>query len=180
MPVGRLLWTIHHEQQNHKFLIGDLYYEIKDRTIDLGLFARQPLLWCGNPSLVKFLVCREVDTPLGNVSNRIWLPAERALSGQQDFPPPRGITDLTLVRVHDLISRLYFGPEEAALGAMSDYEKLFNQAENLRVSILIRLRLEALASHPLEKVRCWAYRLLLLDQPLPEYTPSLRLSLSRV
>lgn len=166
--------TVRHEQQSDKFLIGDLFYEIKDRTIDLGLFARQPLLWCGNPSLVKFLVCREGwDTPLGNVSNRVWLPADRAMSGQEGFLPPKGITDLTLVRVHELISRLYFSSGEKALQAMNDFEKLFNQAENLRVSILIRLRLEALASHPLEKVRCWAYRLLLLDQPLPEYTPSL-------
>ncbi len=166
--------TIRYDQESKKFLVGDLFYETKDRTIDLGLFARQPLLWGGNPSLAKFLVCREGwDTPLGNVSNRVWLPPDRAMSGQRDFLPPKGISDLTLVKVHELISRLFFGSEEEALGAMNEFEKLFNQAENLRLSILIRLRLEALANHPLEKIRCWAYRLLLLDQPLPEYTPSL-------
>ncbi|MDD8020598.1 MAG: GNAT family N-acetyltransferase [Acidobacteriota bacterium] len=165
---------IRYDQQSGKYLIGDLLYEIKGRTIDLGLFARQPLLWCGNPSLVKFLVCREGwDTPLGAVSNRIWLPTEKAESARQDFPPPKGAGDLTLIKIHQLISMLFFGTEEAAFEAMNDFEKLFNQAENLRLSTLIRLRLEALANHPLEKIRCWAYRLLLLDQPLPEYSPSL-------
>ena len=166
--------TLGYDQQSQKFLIGDLFYETKDRTIDLGLFARQPLLWGGNPSLANFLVCREGwDTPLGNVSNRVWLPPEPPGPGQRDFPPPKGVSDLTLLKVHELISRLFFGSEEEARGTMKDLERLFYQAENLRLSILIRLRLEALANHPLESVRCWAYRLLLLDQPLPEYTPSL-------
>lgn len=141
--------VIRYDQESRKFLIGDLFYETKNRTIDLGLFARQPILWSGNPSLAKFLVCREGwDTPLGNVSNRVWLPPDRAMSDQQDFPSPKGISDSTLLKVHELISRLFFGSREAALGTMKDLERLFNQAENLRLSILIRLRLEALANHP--------------------------------
>ncbi|MDD8030843.1 MAG: GNAT family N-acetyltransferase [Acidobacteriota bacterium] len=160
--------------EGKRYRIGDLVYELKDDLIDLGLFARQPFLWCGNPALVQFLRVKEGwDTPMSNVSNRIRLASEEAEISYQKIPAPHGLTDPSLIRVHQLVASLYFGSNEEAIRAMTQIERLFFESENLRISTLIRLRLEALANHRDEKVRCWAYRLLILDQPRPDYVPSL-------
>jgi hypothetical protein len=39
-----------------------------------------------------------------------------------------------------------------------------------RMASLIRGRLETLARHPDERIRCLAYQVLLLDQPMPDYS----------
>lgn len=171
--------VIQKDSQRDRYRIGDLCYEIKDKVIDLGLFARQPYLWCGNEALVNFLPCREGwDTSLTNISNRVWLPRDkkRPVSEAQadiQMSSPKGVTDVSLVRIHQLVARMYFAPLKSAEEAMAELEKLFYESDNIRISSLIRLRLEAMANHPVEKLRCWAYRLLLLDQPRADYCPSL-------
>jgi len=40
------------------WLVGDLEYEIQGTVVDLGLFARQPILWAGNPALIRFSPCK--------------------------------------------------------------------------------------------------------------------------
>jgi len=157
------------------WLVGDLEYEVTGSVIDLGVFARQPYLWVGNPALIRFCPCKEGwDVPVEPVSERVNLPWERRkIYAPEELPKPPGIRDPGVLRLNTLLSlALFSGPAEAA-AALGEVEGLFGESENLRVSTLIRRRLEALARHPEERVRCWAYRLLLLDEPKPGYGESL-------
>ena len=163
-------------RKSGRYQIGDLVYEIKDDLIDLGLFARQPYLWCGNQSLVEFLPIKEGwDASLAGVNQRARLPVE----GRRWEPKPGGhrksIGDLTLLKIHNWLVTIYFGLGEEVQKAREQLEKLFLESENPRHSVLLRLRLEALADHPDESIRCWAYRLLILDKPRPNYTPQLEI-----
>ncbi|MCX8160374.1 MAG: GNAT family N-acetyltransferase [Candidatus Saccharicenans sp.] len=156
------------------YRLGDLVYEIPDGLIDLGIFARQPYLWCGNQSLADFLPVKEGwDTVHPGVSLRVKLPGDSDIQKPVHPASPKGVTDPSLLRLHQLITELYFGSDEEALEAMAELERLFYESENLRISTVLRLRLEALADHPKEKLRCWAYRLLILDRLRPDYHPAL-------
>ena len=56
--------------------IGDLLYRLPDVSVDLGLFARQPRLWVGNPSLAAFAPCKPGwDLPLRGLSDQVRLPS---------------------------------------------------------------------------------------------------------
>ncbi len=155
-------------------LVGDLEYSVRGDLLDLGLFARQPRLWIGNPALVRFSPCKEGwDVPLEAVSGRVLLPASRAGAlGPGDIPDPARIGDGHLKEVHRLVSLAFFGAVGAATEALEEIERLFGEPE-LRTSSVIRGRLEALARHPEERIRCAAYRILLLDEPNPEYSKAL-------
>jgi long-subunit acyl-CoA synthetase (AMP-forming) len=155
-------------------LVGDLEYSLRGDVLDLGLFVRQPRLWIGNPALVRFSPCKEGwDVPLEVVSGRVFLPSSRAgVSGPGDIPEPAGIGDGHLKEVHRLVSMAFFGGVAAAAEALEEIERLFVEPE-LRTSSLLLGRLEALARHPEERIRCAAYRILLLDEPNPEYSKAL-------
>lgn len=158
------------------YQIGDLVYEIKDNLIDLGLFARQPFLWCGNRQLVEFLPVKEGwDASLSNVNMRARLPGEfrSAVSGLAGSV--KSISDLKLLRIHEWLIKVYYGRGEEVHKARQELQRLFYESENPRHAILIRLRLEALAEHPEENLRCWAYQLLILDKPNPGYNPRLEI-----
>lgn len=157
------------------WLIGDLEYVVRGEVIDLGIFARQPHLWAGNPALVSFCPCREGwDVPLETVSDRVGLPWQRTrVYAPAEFPRPGRSCDPSLARVHALLSRVLFGEPADAEAALDEVETFFGESENLRLSTVVRRRLEALARHPGERVRCRAYRLLLLDEPNPTYGESL-------
>ena len=61
--------------------VGDLEYRVGGDVVDLGLFARQPMLWAGNPQLRAFAPCKDGwDVPLGRVSPQLLLPEERGAS----------------------------------------------------------------------------------------------------
>ena len=157
-----------------RYQVGDLVYEIKDDLIDLGLFARQPYLWCGNQKLVEFLPIKEGwDASLSNVSQRVRLPDEFRNEERRPRDSGKNIGDPVLLKIHDWLVTLYFGHGEEVVEARKNLEKLFSESENPRHSTLLRLRLEAMANHPEENLRCWAYRLLILDKPRPNYTPQL-------
>jgi len=159
-----------------RFLVGDLIYTVHGGIIDLGVFARQPYLWAGNPALVRFCPCKEGwDVQLDTVSEQVSLPWKRErVYAASEIPKPARIADSGLVRLNELFSRILFGDAgEENASAAAGVEEIFNESENLRISTLIRRRLEALARHPEEKIRCWAYRLLLLDVPNPSYGESL-------
>ena len=148
--------------------IGDLEYRPTDpdQEIDLGLFARQPLLWAGNPSLQAFLPCRNGwDTPLIGVDEQVLLPPRDADTGGTVCPARRS-GRLGELDIHILDA--LFADLETALDAVAHLEK--ELATSLpREALLIRRRLEALACHPLLAIRCEVYRILVLDDPEPDY-----------
>ncbi len=147
--------------------VGDLEYQLEGDVLDLGTFARQPLLWGGNPALHRFCPCKEGwDVPLGPVAEQVFLPAERRPAAASDPLPP--CRTLPLAGVLLLCQQALFGPEDNALAAVEELAKRL-QVAGSRLGTLVRRRLEALACHPSEPVRCRAYHILVLDEPAPDY-----------
>lgn len=147
--------------------VGDLEYELPGRALDLGLFARQPLLWGGNPALRAFAPCKDGwDLPLGKLS-------ALALPPQDEPPAPAAaaatpLRDAALDETHRLCGQALLGRGAEALEAVRALAARLPDAEP-RLQGLVRHRLAALAYHPELEVRALAYRTLLLDEPLPGY-----------
>ena len=162
-----------------RVLVGDLVYAIQGDVVDLGLFARQPRLWIANPALIRFCPCRDGwDAPLEGVSDEVFLPADRGEgrgdeAGAPDAPGTRRIGDRRLAALNDLLAAALFAGEGRAAAALAEVERLFAEPD-LRTVPAIRRRLQALSGHPDESIRCAAYRILLLDEPNPEYATALR------
>jgi len=152
------------------WIIGDLEYAVPGPVIDLGFFARQPRLWLGNPSLVRFSPCKPGwDVPLDPAMDEVRLPDPRLrVYGADDLPRSGRFQDARLAEVNALVSAALTANDAAALAALDGLERELTAPE-LRTAGLIRRRLEALSGHPAESVRCAAYRILLLDEPHPDY-----------
>jgi len=151
--------------------IGDLEYGVSGGQIDLGLFAHQPGLWVGNPSLTAFCPCGAVwDLPLGSVSPHVRMPARSAVGrGPTGYPSPPSVNAARLTRIHRLCVLAMFAPLKVALRAIRHLANQL-QGQDDRIADVIRGRLEALARHPEEEVRCLAYQVLLLGEPPPNGT----------
>jgi long-subunit acyl-CoA synthetase (AMP-forming) len=151
-------------------LVGDLIYHLRDDVVDLGVFARQPMLWVGNPSLTAFCPCKEGwDLPLGGISPQLTLPRrEEGEDSRREPATPPGLHSGGLARVNELATAALFAPPEPALDAVRSLKEALADADE-RLGPLIRRRLEALARHPTLEVRCLAYQILLLDEPTPDY-----------
>ncbi|HOP06195.1 MAG TPA: GNAT family N-acetyltransferase [candidate division Zixibacteria bacterium] len=165
-PVGlRLAKTA-----ENRVVIGDLSYELTGRMIDLGLMARQPLLWIGNPSLIAFGPCREGwDLPPEPFSGQVQIPDRAEISAESLLNlPSRPVRDQELAVVNQLILQAQFGPVESASWAVTNLGRALEESDE-RVARVIRRRLEGLAYHPEFKIRSLAYRTLLLDEPSPDY-----------
>ncbi|HEY3448785.1 MAG TPA: GNAT family N-acetyltransferase [Myxococcales bacterium] len=146
--------------------IGSLTYRCPSRRVDLGLLARQPLLWVGNAELAALLPLKEGwDTPLGGSCAELLLPPRAEVPEGEPALPPEPLPSPQLTALHRLSLTLLFGPADAALAAVARAEVLLRQADK-RTAELLRRRLQALARHPDERVRCETYRVLLLDDPL--------------
>ena len=148
--------------------VGDLDYRVEGDVVDLGVFARQPRLWMGNPALIRFAPCKEGwDVAMAGVSSGALLP--RAAEPAPDRTVrPRGIGSPRLLEVNDLLHAALFGPAEEALAALESLSQELTQSDD-RLPAVIRSRIAALARHHDERLRCLAYRILLLDEPLPGY-----------
>jgi long-subunit acyl-CoA synthetase (AMP-forming) len=150
-------------------LIGDLVYRLEGDIVDLGLFARQPLLWAANPSLVAFCPCKEGwELPLSRLSPQVMLPPRREGRPVPQAVTPAGLRSGALARVNERATVALFAPPDQALEAVTALEQALADADE-RLGPLIRRRLEALARHPALEVRCLAYQILLLDEPTPDY-----------
>jgi long-subunit acyl-CoA synthetase (AMP-forming)/GNAT superfamily N-acetyltransferase len=146
--------------------VGSLAYRCPAGKVDLGLFARQPLLWLGNAELAALLPVKDGwDTPLAGPRAEVLLPPRGEVPEGEPPPPPGPLPSPQLAALHRLSAALLFGSPEAALGAVSRAEALLRQGDR-RTAGLLRRRLQALARHPDVRVRCEAYRVLLLDDPL--------------
>jgi len=155
-------------------LIGDLEYQIEGPVIDLGLFARQPRLWFGNPALAAFCPCRTGwDVPADGIGEQVFLPSARnRIYAPEDVAVPLRVREEDLGRAHRIASRALFSAGPEARAALGEAERLLAEPD-LHIAPLIRSRLEALSRHPEEAVRCDAYRVLLLDEPHPGYDRAL-------
>ncbi len=157
--------------ESGNFIIGDLEYSLTTKTIELSTFARQPKLWVGNPQLMKFCPFKEGwDLPFADISENIFLPWNRSRIYEKiEMPTITKSHNTRLNDVNILICTSLLAEDEIALEAtehLSDYLKVCE----LRTAHLIRKRLESLARHPNEDIRCAAYKILLLDEPESGYS----------
>jgi long-chain acyl-CoA synthetase len=151
--------------------IGDFVYKLDRKLINLGRLARQPMLWVGNTSLASFCPVKDGwDTPFGSFSNNIYLsPRDNdSLSGSINFKLPP-MNDRRLPRIHELAHNALFGEKELAMKGVEGLARSLDIADH-NSSNLVRRRLEALARHKSEEIRCLAYKILLLDETSPDYS----------
>ncbi len=155
------------------YLIGDMEYCVdfsKQEYIDLGALARQPQAWVGNRELIAFCPCKEGwDVRLKNISDQQFL--DKTFSDRRGNPEviqPREQADQRLFQVNRLVTRALYGTPDTALQAVDKLGAQISRTDD-RLAQVIRRRLESLARHPDEEVRCLAYRVLLLDDPMPDY-----------
>lgn len=153
--------------KNNWFQVGDLKYHIKSPQIELGLFTRQPRLWFGNAELVAFCPVREGwDLNMESISSGAYVKTFKVRSADS-LPVLTMVRDQNLILANTLLFKTYFSEQDEAYAATEELGKVLGQAEP-RLAIAIRHRLEALAYHPDEELRCLAYRLILLKAPRPE------------
>jgi long-chain acyl-CoA synthetase len=153
--------------------IGDLEYKFNSNNIDIGLFSLQPRLWIANPELNSFCPCKEGwDYPLESVSpiaQRPWVPAHEY--SIENLPQLKKIRDNRLLQINQLLSCCLFSKSDLATDCLEKVNSLLGDTYNY-LNEIIRLRIEALARHPSETIRCNAYRILLLDNPTSYYSSS--------
>lgn len=154
------------EPGSEEVRIGSLAYRCAGRRVDLGLLARQPLLWVGNPELAALLPVKDGwETPLDGSCAEVLLPPREEVPEGLPGAPPEPLPSPQLAALHRLSVTALFGAPGEALEAVSRAEALLRQGDR-RTASLLRRRLQALARHPDVRVRCEAYRVLLLDDPL--------------
>ncbi len=159
-----------------RWRVGDLEYEVAGGVIDLGLLARQPLLWVGNPALVAFCPVRDGwDMALTSITQHVYLPyplpagVGEAGAGTPGVAVPGSLQDQRLSRLHELTRDAFFTGDETATRAVDGLARALQNADH-RTAELLRRRLEALSRHAEMPVRSAAYRVLLLDEPAPDYS----------
>jgi long-subunit acyl-CoA synthetase (AMP-forming)/GNAT superfamily N-acetyltransferase len=149
--------------------IGDLEYEIENDVIDLGLFARQPSLWAGNPALLAFCPCKEGwDANLKGIATHVSLPYRDEATVEIASTGGETINNQQLKRAHQLFTDALYKAESVATDAIDQLEQMLDVSDD-RIAELIRSRLQALARHPVEDIRCKAYSVMLLNRPMPDY-----------
>ncbi len=162
--------TIKKSHKNKYFIIGDLAYFIKDKKIDLGRIIRQPKLWVGNPELTNFTPCKaNFDLPLKNISPQFCIPETTRKYSPSELRPVKGINDEDLIFLDNLISTIMHCETKVAMQNLKQLEMLFSSYEKDKVDIIKR-RLEALACHDNEKIRIFAYQILISVSPDPDYS----------
>lgn len=146
--------------------VGSLAYRCAGKRVDLGLLARQPLLWLGNAELAALLPLKDGwETPLSSTCAEVLLPPRDEVPEGDPGAPPEPLPSPQLAALHRLAVTALFAPPDEALEAVSRAETLLRQGDR-RTAEMLRRRLQALARHPDARVRCEAYRVLLLDDPL--------------
>lgn len=147
--------------------IGLFCYKIRGKQIDLGLVTRQPRIWIGNPELTGFCPVKEGwDVAMGPFSPAIAVTSFREID-LSVFTKLKSLRDAQLIECNSLISKLYFTDPETGIQAAEEVGRIMSGVDP-RLAMVLRTRLEAVAYHPDEEIRCLAYRLILLKAPQPE------------
>ena len=151
-------------------LIGSLIYNIENSEIDLGIIIRQPKLWFGNPQLINFSPIKYGwHISLKNICDVAQLPErETADTNFAEIYKTKDLPNSKLNKVNKLIIQTLFFDEETALQTIEKLDELFITSDE-NITDVIRLRLEALANSKYERIRTYAYRILLLDNPIYNY-----------
>ncbi|HRV09112.1 MAG TPA: AMP-binding protein, partial [Acidobacteriota bacterium] len=156
-------------REGDRWRIGHLLYRSEAESVDLGVVARQPALWLGNPSVFRFLPCRKgFDLPLGafaeDVLGLIAGLNEDPESAPLDSSEVSGfVHDPFLLEAHKATAAALLQRGEQSCTAVDRIGELLPEAPP-PLAELLRRRLQALAYHPDEVVRCRAYEVLLLDE----------------
>lgn len=155
------------------FRIGDFDYKIKGNEINFGIFLLNPFLWAGNPQLINFFPCKTGwDTSNENVSLQIRRSEE--VTDKYLYNPLPELTNIKnrdLIDINELSMRAYFAEKNNARKALERMNKMIGNVSSRHYE-LIRKRLEGLAYHNEEEIRCHAYRILLMDEPNIDYNQS--------
>jgi GNAT superfamily N-acetyltransferase len=160
------IWRVDRE----RVAVGDLVYGLETDDVDLGQLIRQPSLWMGNPALIWFGGGKDGwDIGYGSFRRRVWLPEH--LERRKDF---RVITarvegDPLLLRVDAHLQNILHLPSARAVEELDALSAILESCDP-RLDRAARRRLDALAEHPDESVRCAAFRVLLLEKPVEGYT----------
>ena len=157
-------------KKDNSFQIGDLIYKIDGDVIDLGILARQPALWVGNPQLIAFCPIKEGwDTPFNSFDNLVQRPLGYHMEySTEQLPRLEAVRNPILIKANNLISIMLFSDTDTTRAAMKQLRIIMSSAE-VRLTDIIRQRLECLARHPEESVRVFAYQILLMDDPRPSH-----------
>ncbi len=154
------------------WIVGDLVYGINGKILDLGMFTRSPKLWTGNPALISFCPVKEGwDVPVKGITESIYLN-QPGLINEYECKAPANIRDQFLANTNLLLCQALYSTDSLAEAAIVKIGEMFGEAEP-RLAEVMRLRLEALAFHPSEEIRCLAYRTILLHASQPETIPNL-------
>ena len=149
------------------YQIGNLTYHISTDQIDLGMLTRQPKIWIGNLSLIAFCPVKEGwDVSLVNISPAVEISRFVKIE-EGGFPEIHAIRNQQLIKINQLLFTAFFGKSEDAMQSLDHLGSLLPNADP-RLAHTLRYRIEALAFHPDEEIRCLAYRLILLQAPKPE------------
>ncbi len=170
-PRTDQLLTVKKGHGEHIYQIGNLKYTIYNDIIDLGVFARQPRLWVGNPSLIDICPVKEGwDLPLKQVSPQVFLPKDvKVIYNKNQMPDMLSVSDPHLIFVNEMVCCSLHTQGEPSYMCTKQIGDSFNEYDEKLVET-IRRRLEALSRHPEERVRALAYRILLLQDPKPDYS----------
>jgi len=154
---------------DNRWQVGDLNYDISGKVIDLGTFALQPRLWVGNAQMLSFLPCKEVwDLAFKKINPLILRDFSLVRNYSADaYKKIRSVRNMKLVDINKLICDTFFENDEKAFQSLEKLHILFQESDE-RLSELIRNRLQALAYHPYEEIRCLAYRIILQDEAFAE------------
>jgi long-subunit acyl-CoA synthetase (AMP-forming)/GNAT superfamily N-acetyltransferase len=153
-----------------KLMVGDMQYHISSPKIDLGIFTRQPKLWTGNAELTAFCPVKEGwDLDTGNIAINPQVN-QFTVRRETTFPVIHSVRDQNLIRVNHLLLKAFYGDSGVAYESVEELGRMFQSIEP-RLANTLRYRLESLAYHPEEEIRCLAYRLILLKAPQPEDIP---------
>lgn len=169
--VSKQTLRIEKSYKEDVYIIGDLNYKIFDKKIDLGIIVRQPKLWASNPELIKFAPVKEsFDFPLKNVSPQLCVPMKDINTySSGNIHQPKGINDADLFFLNALLSEALHTEKKTALKSLKQIENIFPEL-NRNKAELVRRRLEALACHDDEDIRIYAYRILLTQDPEPNFS----------